>query len=195
MDGEKIKSEDLIKHKTKRNVLIRFLLVLLVVIVYFAFAIGKFGLSDGFLVTLLTWSLFVFGTPIADAGFLLDFPVRIITKIKMIYSEIFVWTIATSLNLFALFFNPNVYQKTLLLKLLSHILTNPFPYWLIIILSGFGTFLSVYFGDELLDVTLHSEREKYKKHKRKQVWILIIFIMVLIISIYYFLLNELGLTL
>jgi hypothetical protein len=70
---QKIQSRQLVKHETKRHILIKFLLVLFVFIIYFGFI----ALKDGFYVTILTWSFFVLCTPVADAGFLLDFPFRL----------------------------------------------------------------------------------------------------------------------
>jgi len=186
------KKLDYLKHPTKKKVLQKFLLVFLVLILYFIFMSYKYGLGNGFLVTLVTWSFFVFCTPIADAGFLLDFPIRLITKIKMIYSEIIVWIIAFSLNLYAFNFNENIYKKTEILKLFKHILINPWPFWIIIFLSGLGTFLSLYFGDELIDVTKHEHRKKYKAHKNKYFFIFTLTIIVLIIFFYIYLLDLTG---
>jgi hypothetical protein len=184
--------KQLIKHETKRFVLIKFSLVLLVFLAYTGFVIWKYGAKDGLLVSFLTWSFFVFCTPIADAGFLFDFPIRLITGMKMIYSEILVWTFAFLLNLYALIFKPEIYEKTLLLKLFKFILTHPFPYWLIIILSFIGTFLSVYFGDELLDVVTHKERIKYFLYHDKYKILLFIFLIAFILVLYDFLLKELN---
>jgi hypothetical protein len=55
---------------------IKFLLLFTILIFYFAFISFKYGVKDGFAITLLTWSFFVLCTPIADAGFILDFPIR-----------------------------------------------------------------------------------------------------------------------
>ena len=82
---------------------------------YFAFISYKYGLEQGFFVSLLTWSFFVLCTPVADAGFLIDFPLRLITKIKMFYAEIFVWLFAISLNFYAFFLKPKIYNKTKIL--------------------------------------------------------------------------------
>lgn len=172
MAQKRISVKECLKHKTKKDVLKRFVIILTILVIYLSFAIGHYGLSNGFLVTLITWSLFVLSTPIADAGFLLDFPIRLFTKIRMIYSEIVVWVIAILLNLFVLSLYPIIYEKTFLLKIFKIILTNPFPYWLIIILSGLGAFLSIYFGDELLDVIMHKERN-IKNTKRNIYWSLL----------------------
>jgi len=179
-------------HETKKSVLSRFLIILLILAIYFIFVSIRYGLNNGFMVTLLTWSFFVFCTPIADAGFLLDFPIRLITKIRMVFSEIFVWAIALIINIYALTFRKEIYQKTILLKIFKHILLNPFPFYSIIFLSALGTFLSIYFGDELIDVAKHKERKKYIKHKNKYKLIVVLFIIAVVIFFYEHLIKELG---
>ncbi len=152
-----IKFNHLLSHETKRKVFIKFILVLLVFVSYALYVIFKFGAKEGISIAFLTWSFFVLSTPVADAGFLLDFPIRLITSLKMWLSEIFVWLIAISLNLYFYFFEPEIYQSTVLLKIFYTILSNPYPYWSIIFLSGLGTFLSIYLGDVLLDKVKHHE--------------------------------------
>jgi H+/Cl- antiporter ClcA len=152
----------------------------------------KLGFKDGISITILTWSFFVFCTPIADAGFLIDFPIRLITKLKMVYTEIIVWIVAAIVNVFFFFLNPQIYNSTILLSLFKQILTNPWPFWIIIILSGIGTFLSILFADELMDVKLHKDRKKYHKHVNKYQLLIFTFIIILIIIVYYFLIKKLG---
>ena len=187
-----ISKSDYYTHETKRTVLIRFLLVAGILVLYFIFVSLKYGLYNGFRITLLSWSFFVFCTPIADAGFLLDFPVRLITKIKMIYSEMFVWITAFLINLYSIVFNPIIYEKIEILRLFKYILLHPFPFWAIIVVSAIGTFISIYFGDELINVVRHKHRKKYKKHKNKYTLILILFIIIFIILMYRYLLGRLG---
>jgi hypothetical protein len=187
-----IKKSEYFIHKTKRSILIRFLLLVAILVSYFVFLSFKYGVNEGFLITILTWSFFVFCTPIADAGFLLDFPVRLITKIRMIYSEMFVWIIAFSINFYSIISNPNIYEKTAILKLFKHILLHPNPFWAIIIISAIGTFISIYFGDEMIDVVKHEHRKKYKKHKNKYRLILILFVIVITVLLYHHLLKKLG---
>ena len=47
---------------------------------YFVYLVYEYGIEDGGMVTLLTWSFFVLCTPVADAGFLLDFPIPFIVQ-------------------------------------------------------------------------------------------------------------------
>ncbi len=191
-EDPRIKTKHLLQHETKRKVLTKFVLVLLVFIGYFVFIAKKYGIQQGFFVSILTWSFFVLCTPIADAGFLLDFPFRLITKIKMLYSEITVWIIAITLNLYALFFHPEVYNKTSLLNFFKHILKQPIPFWLIIFISALGTFVSIKFGDELLDKVNHHERTSYHRHKKKFRFLIMIFLIGLALVLYDFLLKKMN---
>ncbi len=182
----------IIKHETKRSVFIKFLLILLIFIGYFVFIAMKYGVKDGFLVTLLSWSFFVLCTPVADAGFLIDFPFRLITKVRMVYSEIIVWAIAIFLNVYAFFIQPEVYEKTKILLLFRYILEQPFPFWSIIIISGIGTFMSIRFGDELIDKAKYRQRRLYNKQKYRFKFFGMVFVFLLSVILYDFLLKQLG---
>ncbi len=165
---------------------------LVFIVVYFFYVSLKFGAGNGFLITLLTWSFFVLCTPIADAGFILALPARLFFGLRMIYTQIIVYFIAIGINLFSLAHLNYLYNNTLVLKLFRQILTTSWPDWLIIFLSLIGTFLSIYFGDELLDVSKHSQRHKYHKHMNKYHLIVIAFIVILTIIVYNFLLKQIG---
>jgi len=191
--GQKNKSPYLV-HETKRNVLVRFVSLALVLVAYFAFVTWKYGLGVGAPVTLLSWSFFVLCTPIADAGFLLDFPVRLIISVRMIYSEMIVWVIAIGSNLFYFFRHPSFYEKSELLSIFHHILENPWPFWGIIVISWAGTFMSIYFGDEMVDVAKHLEREKYRQHRSKYFYLLTVFAIVLIILSYIYLIKKMNIS-
>jgi hypothetical protein len=180
------------KHQTHKETLFKFLLLLAVLLAYFGYLSWKFDLATGGFVAILTWSFFVLCTPVADAGFLLDFPVRLIFGLRMIKSEIIVWGLAIGINVMGLMFWPDMYGKTFLTDLFMTILTTPWPYWSIIVLSGIGTFLSIYFGDEMLDVATHNERVKHHKHGFKYRVVFIIGLFVLIFAAYYNLLASLG---
>ncbi|VAX22806.1 hypothetical protein MNBD_NITROSPINAE01-1761 [hydrothermal vent metagenome] len=182
----------ILAHETKRRVLFKFLLVVALFGAYFFFIAYKYGFEDGFLITALTWSFFVLCTPVADAGFLLDFPIRLILQFRMFHAELIVWGIAISLNLYTYFSFAELYKKTELLKLFHQILSEPFPFWVIILISAIGTFLSIQFGDELMDKVHHKDCEKAIKHKSKYRFILMVFLVVMAVILYDFLLKKLG---
>lgn len=190
---EKIYLKDF-QQETKRSVLKKFLVVLGIFLAYLCFVLFKFGWRQGIWVAFLSWSFFVLCTPICDAGLLFDLPARLLTRIRMLYAEILTWIFALALNIFSATLAPAVYQKTSLLRLFYSILTHPIPYWVIILLSAVGTFLSVYFGDELLDITFFREQEKYPRHKKKFHLVIIIFIVVVIAFLYEHLLKEWGIS-
>ena len=74
---------------------------------------------------------------------------------------------------------------------MQKILTTPYPFWAVIILSGLGTFLSIRFGDELMDVIHHRERDFFHSHQFKHELILVAFF-ILVIFGYYRLITSLG---
>lgn len=145
----------------------------------------------GGIASVLTWSFFVLCTPVADAGFLLDFPLRLLFGVRMVISEIAVWTLAIAVNVVSLLYFAEYYQTTKLTRLFHAILTTPNPYWSVILLSGAGTFLSIRFADELMDVAHHREREFFHRHSFKHEIVLIVFF-VLILFGYYKLIASLG---
>ncbi|MDQ7071027.1 MAG: hypothetical protein Q9M48_09880 [Rhodobacterales bacterium] len=177
----------------KHQVLWKFIALLAVLIGYFAYLSLQFDLMTGGIAAALTWSFFVLCTPIADAGFLLDFPLRVLFGIRMILSEIAVWTIAILLNLSVLFMAPEFYETTIITRLLHQILTTPYPYWAIILLSVSGTFLSIRFGDELMDVVHHKDRDFFHSNHFKHEVIVVLFF-VLVLFGYYELIASLGLS-
>ncbi len=178
--------------ETKKHSLIRYILLLIFIIVYIYYTVNKFGVNNGILVSALTWSFFVFCTPIADAGFLLAFPIRLLIGVRMLYTQLFSFFLALIITLGAVFYNQAIFQTTLILKLYYQILHNPYPYWIIIILSLVGTFFSIYFGDELIDVNDHHQRRLYHRHKNKHNIIVSASIFVLTVIIYDFLLHHIG---
>jgi hypothetical protein len=182
----------LLKHQTKREELFKFLLLLAVLISYFFYLSWEYDLATGGIVSALTWSFFVLCTPVADAGFLIDFPVRLITGIRMFIVEVFVWTVAIILNLTTLYFIPESYDKTFLTSLFHKILTTPWPYWSIILLCGVGTFLSIRFGDEMMDVIALKDRTYHHKHVFKHKLIVMGALIIMIVWAYSYLIESLG---
>ena len=182
---------DKIDSHPKKQVLYKFLLLCILIVGYFSYLTFRYDVTTGAVASALTWSFFVLCTPIADAGFLLDFPLRLLFGIRMLISEIAVWTLAIVINVVSLLYFVEFYQTTKLTMLLHAILTNPYPYWGVILLSGAGTFLSIQFADELMDVIHHRDREFFHRHSFKHEIVLIIFFVFILIG-YYKLIASLG---
>ena len=184
-----------IKHETHRETLLKFFALALILVGYFAYMSWKYDTSTGFAVSLLTWSFFVLCTPIADGGFILAFPIRLLFGIKMSVTQVALWFVAIFINLFMLASASNSYNLSFLTKLLKHILVTPYPYWSILILSAIGTLLSIYFGDEMMDVTSHKDRVLHHHHGLKYQTALIAGLGILTIVSYYYLVNSLNIVL
>ena len=192
--GERFNFFKEIKTYTHKHPFVKFSVIVLIFTIYFFISLEKYGFKEGMLTGILTWSFFVFCTPIADAGILVDFPVRLLTGLRMLYSEIIVWVIATIVNIYAMFFYSSIYQNNILLRIFQEIIRKPFPYAIIIILSAGGTFFSILFGDEILDVISEkkSDHNHRKKHKNTHKILITVFILVAIIILYYILIKKLG---
>src|SRR5210317_404217 len=89
----------------KKQLLHKFLMLCVLLAAYFSYLSFQYGVMTGGIASALTWYFFVLCTPIADAGFLLDFPLRLLFGIRMLISEIIVWIIAIGINIYALIFN------------------------------------------------------------------------------------------
>ena len=175
----------------KKQVLYKFVLLCTLLVCYFAYLSFEYDIRTGGIASALTWSFFVLCTPIADAGFLLDFPLRLIFGIRMLISEIAVWALAIAVNVVALLFFVEYYETTKLTMLLRAIFTTPYPYWAVILLSGTGTFLSIRFADELMDVVHHRDRNFFHRHAFKHEILIIVFFVVVLLG-YYELIVSLG---
>jgi len=179
--------------KPRQQVLIKFLALCFILFSYFLYLTYKYDLLTGGIAALITWSFFVLCTPVADAGFLLDFPIRVLFGLRMVFSEVAVWVVAISINIIFLSFFEEFYQTTFLTQLMEVVLTTPFPYWSVILLSGVGTFLFIRFGDELMDVLHHKDRKFYLRHHFKQEIVLFIFFIFLLFG-YYRIISVLGIS-
>jgi len=181
-------------HQTHRESLLRFVALLGLLVGYFGYMSWKFDASTGALLAVLSWSFFVLCTPIADGGFVVAFPIRVLFGVRMVVTQIVVWFLAVGINVAGVLMVPDAYQDTALTKLFYTILTTPWPYWSILLISVAGTLLSIWFGDEMIDVTTHADRHKEHRHGFKYKTIVVVGFAVLTILAYYQLLSGLGVT-
>jgi hypothetical protein len=140
----------------------------------------------------LSWSFFVLCTPVADGGFIVAFPVRLLFGTRMLITQAIVWLLAVAINVLALNIVPSRYDGSALTKLLYTILTTPIPYWSILAIALAGTGLSIWFGDEMMDVTTHADRKHHHKHGFKLRVVIVVGLGVLTILAYYQLLSSFG---
>jgi hypothetical protein len=183
------------KNETHNEALFKFVALISIVVSYFLYMSWKYDASTGAGVSILTWSFFVLCTPVADGGFILAFPIRLLFKIKMSFTQLILWFVAIGINVFFLTTSPDSYDLTFITKLLKHILSEPYPYWSILIISALGTFLSIYFGDEMMDVASHKERKVSHRHGAKYRTLIVLGLGVLTVVAYYYLLSSLNVVL
>lgn len=183
------------KNETHGESLFKFLVLIAILIAYFLYMSWKYDASTGLGVSILTWSFFVLCTPIADGGFILAFPIRLLFKIKMSITQAVLWFVAVGINIYFMTLSPESYDFTFITKLLKHILSEPYPYWSILIISALGTFLSILFGDEMMNVAKHKDREKYHRHGTKYRSLIVLGLGVLTVIAYYYLLSSLHVNL
>lgn len=177
------------KIKTKNDNIKRFFLVLAVLVIYLGYTVHEYGIGQGLSVTALTWAFFVFATPIADAGFLIAFPVRLITGIRMLYTQIGVWTTGIILVVSYLILSPAAFDRTSLLQLFHEILVTPWPLGLIIVLSTIGTYISIVFDDNVIDIAKAKNKKKHFKSIRSRLYYMV-FIFIATFALYAFLLRT-----
>lgn len=170
----------------------KFLLLLLIIAAYATFVSVKFGIQDGLSVTLLTWAFFVTCTPIADAGFLVDFPVRIAIGLKMLWSEVVVWVLAAIIIVSNLVLNPVIFENTLALNVLYTVVTNPWPLWLIVVVSAAGTFLSIHIGDQIFSMVAARYHKTHIARLQVKRFVIEATVFVVVIALYAWLLHATG---
>lgn len=175
----------------KKQLFYKFLLLCVLLLGYFSYLSIQYDAKTGGIASLLTWSFFVLCTPIADAGFLLDFPLRLLFGVRMLVSEIAVWATAIAVNAVSMLYLADYYETTTLTRLLHAILTTPYPYWGVVLLSCAGTFLSIRFADELMDVVHHRDRNFFHRHGYIHELIIITFFVTVFVG-YYKLIASLG---
>lgn len=180
------------RHPTHFETIIKFAALLAIVVGYFGYMAYKYDAATGFGLAVLSWSFFVLCTPIADGGFILAFPVRLLFDIKMAITQLIVWFLAIAINIYMLWAHAEAYQLSLITQVLHQILVEPWPYWSILIISALGTFLSIYFGDEMMDVTHHNDREKHHKNGFKYRILVTVGLGLLTVAAYYELLSSLN---
>ncbi|EKF73903.1 hypothetical protein A11A3_11117 [Alcanivorax hongdengensis A-11-3] len=184
-----------VRHATHRETLLKFLGLIVILVGYFAYMSWQYNAATGFGLAVLSWSFFVLCTPVADGGFILAFPIRLLFGISMTLTQVVIWFVAIAINLWTLWYHPSLYDLTFLTNLLKQILTQPYPYWSILLISALGTFLSIYFGDEMMDVTSHKHREKFHRHGFLYKVIAVVGLGVLTMLAYYHLLESLHIRL
>jgi len=94
--------------------------------------IFQWGLIAGIYTTLLIWSFFVLCFPVPQSALITSGIVSHLSSRTIRYAGGIVWITALSLNIFTYLAIPYAYLRSNTTFLLYRILSNPWPYWLII---------------------------------------------------------------
>jgi len=124
-------------------------IVYFALIVLFLGIIGKsfvvdYGILTGLQCTFIFWSFFVLCLPLARGTILIGIPFKLLFGHEPVMPELICWSIALTGNIASYMITPSVYYKTHFVLLLHTILTNPWPYWIIIAACGIATFFTVF---------------------------------------------------
>ena len=108
-----------------------------------------FGLHRGLHIAALLWSFFVLCVPYGSSGILLS-PFRRATRLRLQYADIVLWAIAVGLNVYTYFFARQIYLKSISTHLLYQIISNPWPYWLIMAICIFGMIYRLFIAPDAM---------------------------------------------
>lgn len=108
--------------------------------------ISQFGVIKGLHITLLTWSFFLLCLPFSGRPIITSTIFYFFSKNSLYPNrfDTFVrptrWFFAVVLNICTYIATPYTYLSSATTFLLYRILSNPWPYWTIILVSSFGSF-------------------------------------------------------
>ena len=130
-----------------------FVLVFCLFLVYFVFKAVKYGIRQGFNLTVLTWCFFLLGTPVVNSGLLIDVPVKYLFAQKMHHTQLFVSFFGLFLSYCYLYFYKQLFTLTKHTRLLYKMITDPFSiYGILFIICGIGTLISAKLIDIVYDL-------------------------------------------
>jgi hypothetical protein len=97
------------------------------------------GFKNALHTILLTWSLFILCIPANHGKIIIGLPARLVLGKPCVHTQIITVSLAVLINLFTYLIIPAAYFSTILTHLLLRIISNPWPYWSIILVCALGT--------------------------------------------------------
>jgi hypothetical protein len=97
------------------------------------------GFKNALHTILLTWSLFILCIPANHGKIIIGLPARFLFGKPCAHTQVITVSLATLINLFTYLIIPAAYFSTILTHLLLRIISNPWPYWSIILVCALGT--------------------------------------------------------
>jgi hypothetical protein len=124
---------------------IRFLCFLSLFILIGLNLVLQYGVGRGMHLTFLTWSFYMLCIPIPNSAVATSFILNFFTSKSERYAKLIPWLIAVLLNIFTYFVMPYTYVMSATTFLLYRIISNPWPYWIIIVTSALSGVYGTYF--------------------------------------------------
>jgi len=122
----------------------------LIPIINFSFIFFSFyanhNLKTAILSTFVTWAFYVLCIPAFHGKIVLGLPYKIITGKILKYPELIAWPMALIFSIYSVIFLENIYFCSMLNHMFYVILTNPWPYWIALLVSAFATFYRFIIG-------------------------------------------------
>lgn len=171
--------------------LIKFIILLVLFILYYFYISTKIGFKNGIHSIILTWCSLVLCTPLSDAGFIIDFPLILFFNIPMVITQLFVFFLSIVIVLFYIFYSNLIehFKKTFVLKNFYKVLSIPYPWYFLILISQIGTFASVKIYDTIY--FYFTEKNKKKNPFLTKKFIIVFSIFILSWIIWYFITKSL----
>jgi hypothetical protein len=182
------------KHERSKELpAVRFLIIGALLSSHLFLATQKHGVGEGLEVTALTWAFLIFLTPVPIAGVLLELPLKIFTKHRMMTIQTLIWGLGIIIAGLGQLFFPNAFEATTILKLFRYVLQNPMPYWGLLGLCAAGTFLSVFLVEEFVDEIKDELMHRHRKHLSALHMFICLLAVLGIIIAYWVIVGKLGL--
>jgi len=100
--------------------------------------ITQFGTGRGIYITFLIWSFFILCLPSTGKPIITSAVLYFFTEKSYQYASLLRWLVAFIFNIFTYLALPYIYLTSATTFLLYRIISNPWPYWLIIFVSSLG---------------------------------------------------------
>jgi hypothetical protein len=118
------------------------------------------GIISGTRIFLLVWSLYILCIPGGHGQLIVGLPMQLI-KHKNVCTESLFWPAAALINLITYLVAPSMYLQTPTTGLLYRIISQPNPYWLIILISLIGTSYNGFSKESYFD-TVNTTHKKIR---------------------------------
>ena len=123
---------------------IRFLSLFLLFVLATKSLIYEHSLKHGMHLAALTWAFFVICLPLSRGNIIFGIPLRLFNRYAPALAETCIWTCALFFTGFSYLFVPHIFFKTRITLILYHLLSHPYPYYVVFIMCALATFYNAF---------------------------------------------------